>query len=287
MGTHKAELAQWRALAERQVAEVAYVKATAAHSEARINDLELALAALKDGGAGRSRDERKEGSAGKHEGPERRREGKKRKREATGKKEGLVDAAGHALVATGGVLPVETGNEVERQAAAQGVGNSSATCDTEAELKGLRTRVEALEAMSVVGGRTWECVHADSDADMAAAAEGMWSNRGGRERVASGGEREYGAQRHMVNEGHEQEVRPSHAITHPIQCIHVGAAHHPVAFPLSLMRPDAHVVAFPLLPNAPPLPHPFMSETLLLPHRQQLLPREVVNGSEVGQGMAL
>ncbi|CAI5975822.1 unnamed protein product [Closterium sp. NIES-64] len=158
MGTHKAELAQWRALAERQVAEVAYVKATAAHSEARINDLELALAALKDGGAGRSRDERKEGSAGKHEGPERRREGKKRKREATGKKEGLVDAAGHALVATGGVLPVETGNEVERQAAAQGVGNSSATCDTEAELKGLRTRVEALEAMSVVGGRTWEAL---------------------------------------------------------------------------------------------------------------------------------
>ncbi|CAI7795970.1 unnamed protein product [Closterium sp. NIES-54] len=55
------------------------------------------------------------------------------------------------------------------------------------------------------------------------------------------------------------------------------------AFPLSLMRPDAHVVAFPLLPNALPLPHPFMSEKPLLPH-MQLLPREVVNGSVVGQG---
>ncbi|CAI5503544.1 unnamed protein product [Closterium sp. Naga37s-1] len=56
------------------------------------------------------------------------------------------------------------------------------------------------------------------------------------------------------------------------------------AFPLSLMRPDAHVVAFPLLLNAPPLPHPFMSEQPLLPHRQ-LLPQEVVvNGSVVGHG---
>ncbi|CAI5941568.1 unnamed protein product, partial [Closterium sp. NIES-65] len=55
------------------------------------------------------------------------------------------------------------------------------------------------------------------------------------------------------------------------------------ALPLSLMRPDAHVVAFPLLLNGPPLPHPFMSEQPLLPHRR-LLPREVVNGSVVGQG---
>ncbi|CAI5484863.1 unnamed protein product, partial [Closterium sp. Yama58-4] len=55
------------------------------------------------------------------------------------------------------------------------------------------------------------------------------------------------------------------------------------ALPLSLMRPDAHVAAFPLLPHAPPLPHAFMSETPLLPHRQ-LLPWEVVNGSVVGHG---
>ncbi|CAI5494549.1 unnamed protein product [Closterium sp. Naga37s-1] len=55
------------------------------------------------------------------------------------------------------------------------------------------------------------------------------------------------------------------------------------AFPLSLMRPDAHVVAFPPLPKAPPLPLSFMSEKPLLPHRQ-LLPHEAVNGSLVGQG---
>ncbi|CAI5972322.1 unnamed protein product [Closterium sp. NIES-65] len=49
------------------------------------------------------------------------------------------------------------------------------------------------------------------------------------------------------------------------------------AFPLSLMRPDTHVVAFHPLPNALPLPHPFTSEKPLLPH-------EAVNGSVVGRG---
>ncbi|CAI7853930.1 unnamed protein product [Closterium sp. NIES-54] len=86
VGALKAELARWRAAVERQAAEVAYVTVTVAHSEARINDVELALAALKDGGAGRSRTERRAaGSGGEHEGPERRHEGKKRKREAAGK----------------------------------------------------------------------------------------------------------------------------------------------------------------------------------------------------------
>ncbi|CAI5493459.1 unnamed protein product [Closterium sp. Naga37s-1] len=169
MGALKAELAQWRAAAERQAAEVAYVKATVSHSEARINDVELALAALKDSGAGSIRNERRGGSAGEHEGPERRREGKKRKREAVGKNEGLVDAARHALTAAGGALPVETMNEVERQGGAQGVGNTAA-CNTDGELKGLRTRVEALETMSVVGGKTWELSSHPSNVAMAGPA---------------------------------------------------------------------------------------------------------------------
>ncbi|CAI5499466.1 unnamed protein product [Closterium sp. Naga37s-1] len=67
MGALKAELARMRVAAERRAAEVVNVNATAAHSEARINDVELALAAinLKDGRAGESRAEREAGSAGK------------------------------------------------------------------------------------------------------------------------------------------------------------------------------------------------------------------------------
>ncbi|CAI5499465.1 unnamed protein product [Closterium sp. Naga37s-1] len=145
MGALKAEIARMRAAAERQAAEVAYVKATEAHSEARINDVELALAAIKDGQAEKSREGRNEGSGGEGEGTERR-EGKRRKREEVGEKVGVIAAGG---------APEGKRDAEEREGEAQGVGNGAA-CDTKAELKGLRERVEALEAVSAVGGKTWE-----------------------------------------------------------------------------------------------------------------------------------
>ncbi|CAI5977778.1 unnamed protein product [Closterium sp. NIES-65] len=84
------------AAAERQVAEVAYVKATAAHSKARINDVELALTAIKERPAEKSRAKREAGSAGE-DVVEERREGKRRKREEAGENEGGV-AAGAGLL---------------------------------------------------------------------------------------------------------------------------------------------------------------------------------------------
>ncbi|CAI5971779.1 unnamed protein product [Closterium sp. NIES-64] len=96
IGAVKAELARVRAAAERQVAEVAYVKATAAHSKARINDVELALTAIKERPAEKSRAKREAGSAGE-DVVEERREGKRRKREEAGENEGGV-AAGAGLL---------------------------------------------------------------------------------------------------------------------------------------------------------------------------------------------
>ncbi|CAI5476422.1 unnamed protein product [Closterium sp. Yama58-4] len=155
VGAMKAELARMRAAAERQAAEVAYVKATAAHSEARINDAELALAAIKDERkAEKSRAERNEGSAREDVGEERR-EGKRRKREEAGQNEvGVVADAGGALIAISGAH-VEKKDEAERNGGAEG-GEIVAACDTKAELQGLRARVKALEEMSAVGGKTWE-----------------------------------------------------------------------------------------------------------------------------------
>ncbi|CAI7858439.1 unnamed protein product [Closterium sp. NIES-54] len=156
MGAVKAELARVKAAAERQAAEVAYVKATAAHSEARINDVELALAAIKERPAEKSRAEREAGSAGEDAGEERR-EGKRRKIEEAGQNgEGVAAGAGQALIAVSGAL-VEKKDEAERKDGAEG-GENVAGCDTSAELKGLRKRVEELEAMSAAGGKAWEVI---------------------------------------------------------------------------------------------------------------------------------
>ncbi|CAI5476453.1 unnamed protein product [Closterium sp. Yama58-4] len=138
MGTLKAELARMRAAAERQAAEVAYVKATAAHSEARINDAELALAAIKD-----------------HVGAESR-EAKRRKRDEACKQEEMEytpAGAGIGLVAVGGA-PGGSRVEAKRAGKAKDEGSSAAAADN--ELRGLRARVEALEKTSEGGSKTWE-----------------------------------------------------------------------------------------------------------------------------------
>ncbi|CAI5488927.1 unnamed protein product [Closterium sp. Naga37s-1] len=137
-----------QAAAERQAAEVAYVKATAAHSEARINDVELALAAIKEGQAKKIRAEREAGSAGEYADAERR-EGKKRKRNEACKQEEMEDApagAGLGPFAVGGALG---GNRVEAN-------RKGKAKEEDNELQGLRARVEALEKTSDGGSKIWE-----------------------------------------------------------------------------------------------------------------------------------
>ncbi|CAI5499474.1 unnamed protein product [Closterium sp. Naga37s-1] len=135
MGALKAELARMRGAAEQHAAEVAEVKATAAHSEARINDVELALAAIKDGKVGERRDERDEGGAGK-----------RRKREESPGKEGVMAGA-----AEGKQIEVESESEEEWGA------NGEEEFDTEAELQELCDFVVALEKNGP-GAKTWEAL---------------------------------------------------------------------------------------------------------------------------------
>ncbi|CAI5489093.1 unnamed protein product [Closterium sp. Naga37s-1] len=148
-GTRRVRCAgRTRAAAERQAAEVAYVKATAAHSEARINDVELALAAIKEGQAKKIRAEREAGSAGEYADAERR-EGKKRKRNEACKQEEMEDApagAGLGPFAVGGALG---GNRVEAN-------RKGKAKEEDNELQGLRARVEALEKTSDGGSKIWE-----------------------------------------------------------------------------------------------------------------------------------
>ncbi|CAI5488859.1 unnamed protein product [Closterium sp. Naga37s-1] len=94
VGALKAEIARMRAAAERQAAEVAYVRATAAHTEARMNDVELAVA---EGKSAWEKERAERNQAGGAEVPE----GKKRKRDEAVKAEGLALAAagGCALIA--------------------------------------------------------------------------------------------------------------------------------------------------------------------------------------------
>ncbi|CAI5476429.1 unnamed protein product [Closterium sp. Yama58-4] len=125
MAALRTELARLRETAERQAAEVAYVKATAAHSEARINEVELALAAIKDERkAEKSRAEREE-SSGREDAEAERREGKRRKREEGGDKGGMADG----LSASDNLLE-EQRDEAERDGEAYGQKNGS-SCDTE------------------------------------------------------------------------------------------------------------------------------------------------------------
>ncbi|CAI5971769.1 unnamed protein product [Closterium sp. NIES-64] len=148
VGALKAELARMRAAAERQAAEVAYVKATAAHSEARINDVELALAAIKDGRrAEKMCEDREEDSAGK-----------RRKREDAGKEE-MADApagAGRVLAAAGDVPEAERDKAEREEGEAEEEENGAENEQPEDEVQALRARVEALEDTNNGGSKIWE-----------------------------------------------------------------------------------------------------------------------------------
>ncbi|CAI5464802.1 unnamed protein product [Closterium sp. Yama58-4] len=139
----RAEIARARAAAERQAAEVAYVRATAAHTEARMNDLELAVAEWKSAREKEGADR----SVGEQAGAERR-EGKRRKRDEGGKTEGVAPAAagGCALIADCGASDGKAADG-ERKADLPGL---------RAVVDGLRCRVVKLEKSSGTGGRVWE-----------------------------------------------------------------------------------------------------------------------------------
>ncbi|CAI7873627.1 unnamed protein product [Closterium sp. NIES-53] len=131
--------------AASEAAEVAYVKATAAHSEARINDVELALAALR-------------AEAGEHAEAERR-DGKKRKRDEACEEEEMADAPSGAVPA---LIAIGRAPEGQRDAAERmgdaNEGESGVAGDPEDELKELRARVEALEKTSAGGRKTWSAL---------------------------------------------------------------------------------------------------------------------------------
>ncbi|CAI7798227.1 unnamed protein product [Closterium sp. NIES-54] len=153
MGALKAELAQLKEAAEHHAAEVEDVKATAA----RINDVELALAAIKDGRGEKSRAECSEGSAGEHAEAERR-EGKRRKREEACKQEEMADAAvgvGPPLFTDGGAV-VEKRDEAEEDGEAKGRKNHGR--GTKTDLQRLMALVEAVEKTSASGSKMWEAL---------------------------------------------------------------------------------------------------------------------------------
>ncbi|CAI5488873.1 unnamed protein product [Closterium sp. Naga37s-1] len=141
VGALKAEIARMRAAAERQAAEVAYVRATAAHTEARMNDVELAVA---EGKSAREKERAERNQAGGAEVPE----GKKRKRDEAVKAEGL------ALAAAGGcaLIADRDGSDGKQD----GGGMKSALSGLRAVVDGLRCRVVKQEKSNGKGGRVWE-----------------------------------------------------------------------------------------------------------------------------------
>ncbi|CAI5499514.1 unnamed protein product [Closterium sp. Naga37s-1] len=154
-GALKAEIARMKAAAERQAAEVAYVRATAAHAEARVNELELAVAEWKStreneraeqGRAGRSQ---AGGSAGAQAGAETP-EGKRRKLDEAGKAEEMAHAAagGCALVATRGASDGKQ-DGAEWKAGLSGL---------RTRVEGLQDRVGTLESRSADRGVLWEAL---------------------------------------------------------------------------------------------------------------------------------
>ncbi|CAI5976339.1 unnamed protein product [Closterium sp. NIES-64] len=144
VGVLKAEIARMRAAAERQAAEVAYVRSTAAHTEARMNEVELAVVEWKSARKkARAEMERAEEVAGAGTP-----EGKKRKRDEAGKAEEMAHAAagGCALIANPVACDGEC-DEGETKAALSGL---------QTAMDGLLRRVVNVEESGIDRGRVWE-----------------------------------------------------------------------------------------------------------------------------------
>ncbi|CAI5459701.1 unnamed protein product [Closterium sp. Yama58-4] len=146
-----------RALSKRQSAEIADVRATAAHIDARMNDVELAVAEWKDARE-TTRAERcnnNDGSAGQNADAERR-EGKKRKREVTRNRDELADSAGAADDAE------DDDNDDAASDEKRDEGDDSEWEEEWQEVKttvvAVGTRVAKLEKTSDEGKRVWEAM---------------------------------------------------------------------------------------------------------------------------------
>ncbi|CAI7808531.1 unnamed protein product, partial [Closterium sp. NIES-54] len=148
-----------RAMVKRQAAEIADVKATAAHTEARMNDVELEVAEWKD--APREKDapraERSDASGREHAGAEGH-EGKRRKREEAGKGDEIAHAAGSPdAAACGGAVPaVDSSASIEKRNAADETKWEVEWQELKGWVDAMACRVAKLEKTSGEGKMIWE-----------------------------------------------------------------------------------------------------------------------------------
>ncbi|CAI5514897.1 unnamed protein product [Closterium sp. Naga37s-1] len=144
---------------ESQAAEIADVKATAAHTEARMNDVELEVAEWKD--APREKDapraERSDASGREHAGAKGH-EGKRRKREEAGKGDEIAHAAGSPDVAAcGGAVPaVDSSASIEKRNAADETKWEVEWQELKGWVDAMACRVAKLEKTSGEGKMIWE-----------------------------------------------------------------------------------------------------------------------------------
>ncbi|CAI5531245.1 unnamed protein product [Closterium sp. Naga37s-1] len=150
-----------RAMVKRQAAEITDVKATAAHIDSRMNDVELAAAEWKD--APREKDappaERSDASEREHAGAEGR-EGKRRKREEAGKGDEMAHAAGSPdAAACGGAVPVvESSASIEKRDAADDAKWEVDCQELKGRVDAMACRVAKLEKTSGEGKMIWEAM---------------------------------------------------------------------------------------------------------------------------------
>ncbi|CAI7929202.1 unnamed protein product, partial [Closterium sp. NIES-54] len=148
-----------RAMVKRQAAEIADVKATAAHTEARMNDVELEVAEWKD--APREKDapraERSDASGREHAGAEGH-EGKRRKREEAGKGDEIAHAAGSpdAAACGGAALAVDSSASIEKRNAADETKWEVEWQELKGWVDAMACRVAKLEKTSGEGKMIWE-----------------------------------------------------------------------------------------------------------------------------------
>ncbi|CAI5459719.1 unnamed protein product [Closterium sp. Yama58-4] len=148
-GRVKAEIARMRAAAERHAAELAYVRATAAHTEARMNEVELAVAEWKSAQEkARAEMDRAEDGAGAEKPEE-----KKRKREEAGKAEEMEYAA---AVGGGALFANRVASDGKCDEGDIKAAMSAAVDGLETAVDGLLGRVVTLEESSIDRGRVWE-----------------------------------------------------------------------------------------------------------------------------------
>ncbi|CAI5479726.1 unnamed protein product [Closterium sp. Yama58-4] len=162
-GEARGAASEVKAMVNRQAAEIAEVKATAAHIDARMNDVELAAAEWKD--APREKDapraERSDADASAREqaGAEGR-EGKRRKREEAGKGDEMAQPGGSPdAAACGGALPaLESSASIQKRDAADDTKWEVERQELKGRVDSLACKVAKLEKTSGEGKMIWEAM---------------------------------------------------------------------------------------------------------------------------------